>query len=162
MAKDPQDARQALIERLRILPKAAAAAVAGLDRAQLDTPCGNGWTWTPRQQIHHLADSHSNAFIRTKLILTEQHPTLKPYDQDAWALLPDTLNLAPAASLAILRGVHRRWVTIFESLRAEQWQRSGLHPESGIVSLDDILASYAAHGEAHVGAILALRSNNSW
>ena len=144
--------RAADIAPIAALPEALAAAVAGLSDAQLDRPADDD-PWTVRQVVHHVADSHMNAFIRMKLMLTEQHPTLKPYDQDAWALLADTRSTPVDATLVLLRGLHARWVTLLESLREEDWGRSAHHPESGTVTIDGMLRTYAQHGKDHVAQI---------
>lgn len=149
------------IARIRALPQLARAAVAGLDDAQLDTPYREGG-WTPRQVIHHLADSHMNAYVRTRLILTEERPRLKPYDQEAWARLPDAHRLPVDGSLAILEGLHVRWCRLLEELPEPAWARTGEHPEFGTISLDDILDTYARHGENHVGQIAGLRKRMGW
>lgn len=147
--------RRQRIDRIAALPEALAAAVAGLSEAQLDARSPED-IWNVRQVVHHLADSHMNAFIRTKLIVTEERPTLKPYDQDAWALLLDTQAMPCAASLDILRGLHLRWVKLFESLGEWDWSRVGLHPESGEVTIDSILRGYAQHGEDHLDQIVRI------
>ena len=97
-----------------------------------------------------------------KLILTEDHPTLKPYDQDAWAQLPDTTGMPIESSLAILRGLHQRWCRLLETVSDEGWQRTALHPERGEVLLEHQLTTYASHGENHVGQIRGLRSSKGW
>jgi hypothetical protein len=148
--------REAMMTKIRELPVKIEAIVKDFDDRQLDTPCGED-EWTVRQVVHHLADSHMNSFIRLKLILTEEKPTLKPYDQEAWATLPDTTNLPLEISFSILRGLHRRWITLFESLSEEDWQRSGFHPEIGDVTVDDLLAIYARHGEEHIEQITRVR-----
>jgi hypothetical protein len=145
-------ARHERIARIAALPESLAAAVSGLSEAQLDARSPED-IWNVRQVAHHLADSHMNAFIRTKLIVTEDRPTLKPYDQDAWALLPDTEAMPIEASLGILRGLHARWVKLFESLADGDWGRTGLHPENGEVTVDSILRGYADHGEEHLEQI---------
>lgn len=152
--------RRDLIGKIASLPDELEAAVAGLDDAQLDTPYRDGG-WTIRQVVHHLADSHSNALIRMKLVLTEDHPTLKPYDQDRWALLADAaLPLAP--SLTLLRGLHERWHALLEKMPADAWSRAAHHPENGEMSLDDLLRVYAGHGRGHVGQIAGLRERKEW
>jgi uncharacterized damage-inducible protein DinB len=153
--------RVAGVERLRRLPDLLEAAVRGLSDPQLDTPYRVGG-WTVRQVVHHLADSHMNAFVRCKLILTEEHPTLKPYDQDRWALLVDAQRLPIASSLAIVRGLHERWCRLLDSLSDAHWVRAGQHPERGEVTLDSLLATYAGHGEKHVGQITGLRRERGW
>jgi hypothetical protein len=153
--------RQAMLARLRQLPDAAEAAVRGLSEAQLDTPCGEG-EWTVRQVVHHLTDAHMNGFIRTKLILTEEQPTLKPYDQDEWVKLRDSAEHPVRASLSILAGLHERWSGLLETLPESSWSRSATHPESGPVTLDDLLVTYARHGETHVRQITGLRAAKGW
>src|SRR5688572_6189657 len=111
--------RSAAIAQLAALPAQARSAVDGLADAQLDAPYRPDG-WTVRQVVHHLADSHMNAFIRIKLALTEENPVIKPYDENAWATLPDS-QLPVHYSLDILEGVHERWVTTCSSLTEEQW-----------------------------------------
>src|SRR5262245_21879553 len=94
-----------------------------------------------------------NSFVRLRLILTEERPTLKPYDQDRWAELADSGTTALEESLSILEGLHRRWVRVFESLQETDWQRAGRHPEIGDITVDDLLEIYAAHGEGHIDQI---------
>ena len=153
--------RPAMITKLRELPAALRSAVEGLADWQLDTPYREGG-WTPRQVVHHVADSHLNAFVRTKLILTETHPPLKPYDQDAWAATAEADRHGIEASLRIVEGLHERWAALLESLPETAWQRTGHHPERGEISIGDLLETYAYHGERHAGQILALRRARSW
>jgi hypothetical protein len=153
--------RQALLARLRQLPDAAEAAVRGLSEAQLDTPCAEG-EWTARQVVHHLADAHMNGFIRMKLILTEEQPTLKPYDQDEWVKLRDSAEHPVRAALSILTGLHERWSALLETLPESSWRRSATHPETGTLTLDDLLVTYARHGETHVRQITRLRKAKGW
>ena len=149
------------ISKIQSLPPEAEAAVKGLTDQQLDTPYREGG-WTPRQVIHHLADSHMNAFIRMKLILTETNPTLKPYDQEEWAKLPDTAKLSVQASLSILKGLHERWTALLKSTTDSDWSRTALHPESGTVTLESLLNTYARHGANHVQQITSLRTAKGW
>jgi len=153
--------RQAMLARLRQLPDAAEAAVRGLNDTQLDTPCGEG-EWTVRQVVHHLADAHMNGFIRMKLILTEEQPTLKPYDQDEWVKLRDSAEHPVRAALSILTGLHERWSGLLEAVPESSWRRSATHPETGTVTLDDLLITYARHGETHVRQITGLRAAKGW
>lgn len=153
--------RAELIAKVRALPESAEAAIAGLTDEQLDTPYRDGG-WTPRQVIHHLADSHSNAMTRVKLILTEDHPTLRPYDQNKWAELPDNAACPLAASLEMLRGLHQRFAILLENIPADAWGRVGFHPENGEMSLDDLLRVYGNHGERHVDQIKSLRASHGW
>ena len=144
--------RAALIAAIAALPDQLEALVAQLSPEVLTTPFLKG-EWSVAQNIHHLADSHANSFIRCKLILTEDHPTLKPYDQDAWAALPDASDAEVADSLLLLRGLHNRWTRFWQTLPADAWSRSGLHPHNGIMSLEHLLQVYAAHGRAHLDQI---------
>src|SRR5215213_4831247 len=144
--------RRELIEKIRELPARLRERVSGLTDAQLTTHFQAG-EWTVAQNVHHLADSHMNSFIRIRLILTEERPTLKPYDQDRWATLADSGTTALEESLSLLDGLHARWVRLFESLDEPAWQRSGLHPENGEVTLEDILRIYAMHGQGHIDQI---------
>jgi hypothetical protein len=144
--------RLARIARIAALPEELTTLVASLSDAQLDARAPDD-PWTVRQVAHHIADSHANAFIRSKLILTEDRPTLKPYDQDTWVTLPDTRAMPVMASLALLRGLHARWVRIFESLDEADWGRAALHPELGEVTLDTILETYARHCDDHLAQI---------
>jgi hypothetical protein len=144
--------RREMIEEIRALPARLRERVSGLTDAQLTTHFLAG-EWTVAQNVHHLADSHMNSFIRIRLILTEDHPTLKPYDQDLWAELADSGTVALEESLGILEGLHARWVRMFESLDEAAWLRSGLHPETGEVTVEDMLRIYAAHGQGHIDQI---------
>ncbi|MBX3011627.1 MAG: putative metal-dependent hydrolase [Caldilineaceae bacterium] len=143
---------QPLIDKIRHLPSQIEALVGGLSETQRTTPFLAG-EWTVAQNVHHLADSHMNSYLRCKLILTEDHPTLKPYDQDAWAQLPDAQVGDLTPSLLLLKQLHNRWVTFWETLPATAWQRTGFHPENGTVTLEEQLRLYAAHGEAHIDQI---------
>lgn len=154
------DARVTLIEQLAALPAAFAAAVTPLTGAQLDTPYRAGG-WTVRQVVHHLPDSHLNGYARCKLALTESEPTIKPYDQAAWAALPDSAGpIAP--SLLLLDSLHRRWVDVLRNLGDEQWQRRFIHPENGPMSLEHVLQLYAWHGRHHLAQITGLIERSGW
>ena len=152
--------RSACIASIKALPQNIRAAVQGLTDAQLDTPYREGG-WTVRQVVHHLADSHINAYTRIRLLLTEVHPTVKPYDQEAWAVLPDSrLPLAP--SLAMLDGTHERWGVTLENAREQDFTRTLNHPDNGTMSFDDVLQSYAKHGKNHCEQITDLRARMGW
>lgn len=152
---------RSLIDEIRRLPDALSAAILNLDDTQLDTPYRlDGWT--VRQVVHHVADSHINAYIRMKLILTEDNPTLKPYDQDLWAFLPDGRYLPPEASLLILNGVHFRWTVLLDNLTDDALERTAHHPESGEVTLGSMITAYAHHGLNHVKQITDLRHKMGW
>lgn len=144
--------RALLIDKIRRLPQQIAGLVDGLTDAQLTGHFLDG-EWSVAQNVHHLADSHMNSYIRCKLIATEDHPPLKPYDQDLWAEMADASGPDLAVSLALLTALHSRWVVFWENLPADAWARTGFHPANGDVSLDDILKSYAAHGESHIDQI---------
>jgi hypothetical protein len=153
--------RTEMVEKIKKLPELLHAAVNGLDDSQLDTPYRNG-EWTVRQVVHHLADSHMNAFARMKLLVTEDNPTIKPYDQDKWAALPDARFLQLESSLSIIDGLHHRMVHLLSTLSDAQWLRKGRHPESGEISMDSLLKTYSKHGENHVKQITDLRQNMGW
>jgi len=144
--------RAALIAAIRRLPDELAALVAPLSSEELTTAYIPG-EWTVAQNVHHLLDSHMNSYVRCKLILTEDRPTLRPYDQDAWAALADAGAPDLADSLAALRGLHARWARFWESLPAAAWARAGFHPENGDVSLATLLVAYAGHGAGHLDQI---------
>ncbi len=137
------------IEEIEALPGRLRTLITGATDAQLGRAYKPGG-WNARQVVHHLADSHMNSFIRCRLIVTEDNPTLKPYDQDAWAVLQDSHSGPLEASLAILEGLHRRWGLFFRSLQDEAWQRQGFHPENGPMTLEQILDGYARHGRNHL------------
>ncbi len=144
--------RAARIDKIRRLPEQLAALTSGLSDEDLNTPYLAG-EWTVSQNVHHVADSHMNAYIRFKLICTEDDPPLKPYQQDMWAELPDGHHLPLEYSLSILRGLHARWCVLLEQVSDEQWSRGGFHPDNGVMTLDDILDNYARHGEGHLDQI---------
>ena len=143
------DDRKALIEKIQRLPEQVAALVAGLSDEQMTTHFIEG-EWTVAQNVHHLCDSHMNSYIRCKLMLTEDNPPLKPYDQDVWAALADASGADVVASLGLLAGLHTRWTTFWQNLPEDAWSRTGVHPESGLVTLADQLRLYAEHGEGHL------------
>ena len=153
--------RNQMIAKIRELPATVEAAVKGLNNEQLDTPYREGG-WTVRQVVHHLADSHMNAFVRAKLMLTEEKPTLKPYDQEKWARLKDTIGTPIQSSLSILRGVLDRWTVLFETLSESSWTRQAFHPEIGDIAVEDLLTTYARHGENHLGQITKLKAEKGW
>ena len=152
--------RAAHIETLRLLPERLRAAVAGLNEAQLDTPYRDEG-WSVRQVVHHLADSHANAFIRVKLALTEDWPTIKPYDEAAWARLPDS-RLPIDGSLVFIDSLHARWVALLQSMSEEDFQRGYNHPEMGPQNLAAALALYEWHSRHHVAHINNLRQRMAW
>jgi len=155
-----KDERTAKIARIAACPPALRAAVADLSDEQLDTPYRDGG-WTVRQVVHHLADSHANAFLRFRWVVAEDHPTIKPYDQDVWAQFPDS-RMPIAPSLKIVEGLHARWTNFLSSLPPEAWSRTAEHPERGQLTLDDLLDTYSEHGANHVKQITELRARKSW
>ncbi len=145
------------IARIRALPQQVAALLDGLSADQLTARPLPG-EWSIAQNVHHLADSHLNSYIRLKLILAEEQPTLKPYDQEVWAEMPDATPADVSASLELLRGLHTRWTGLFEVLTADQWTRTGLHPEVGVITPEDLVRTYAEHGAAHLDQIQRTRA----
>ncbi|MEY3990918.1 MAG: hypothetical protein RI985_1999 [Chloroflexota bacterium] len=144
--------RDQLILALRTYPQRLELALAAIPVDALTaTPLAGEWSIA--QNVHHLADSHLNAFVRCKLIATEHEPPLKPYDQDAWAAHPDASNADISTSLAILRGLHVRWADFFANLNDADYARVGHHPEAGIMSLDRLLKGYVQHGDDHLDQI---------
>ena len=150
-----------LIE-MKSLPNGVALATKDLNKAQLDTPYREGG-WSVLQVVHHLADSHMNAYIRFKLALTEEVPPIKPYDQDAWVNTADVLSVPLNYSITLLHALHERWAVLLESLTEEQWKRTLFHPvRNAEVSLWDMFAIYAWHGKHHVAHITTLRTQKGW
>jgi uncharacterized damage-inducible protein DinB len=144
------------IARLAAQPAALAAAVSGWTDEQFAHPYRPGG-WTVRQLVHHVADSHMNMFIRLKLALSEEAPTIKPYDQDAWATHGDVAAAAPSVSLTLLEALHHRIDALLRSLAAEQFSRTLIHPENGAMTVDQLVALYAWHGDHHVAHVRNMR-----
>ena len=153
--------RQQAIEIIAGTPAKLRSAVEGLSPVQLDTPYRDGG-WTVRQVVHHVPDSHINAYIRLRLALTEEQPTIKPYDENQWAQLHDAKTGPIEMSLALLDAVHDRWVRLLRSLGPVDWKREFRHPEMGVVSLEKNLALYAWHGKHHVAHVTELRKRLGW
>ncbi|MDE0463612.1 MAG: DinB family protein [Caldilineaceae bacterium] len=144
--------RTEAIEKIRRLPQQLEELISGLSPQQLTAkPLPN--EWTVAQNVHHIADSHINSYVRCKLMATEDNPTLKPYDEGAWALLSDGSSPDLSDSLALLKALHARWARFWENLPEDAWQRTGQHPESGPVTLARQLELYVQHGEAHLDQI---------
>jgi hypothetical protein len=152
--------RPGLIRDIEETPALLRSAVSGLSDVQLDTPYrADGWT--VRQVVHHLPDSHVNSYVRLKLALTEDVPTIMLYDEATWAELPD--SAAPVAvSLSLLEHLHARWVIIWKSLGETDWERTLVHPELGVMRVDELLAFYAWHGKHHIAHITRLRDREGW
>jgi uncharacterized damage-inducible protein DinB len=154
--------RTSCIDRIAAAPAALRAAVAGLTDAQLDTPY-RPQGWTVRQVVHHVPDSHMNAYTRFRLALTEPMPTIKPYEEARWAELPDARSAPVAISLALLDALHIRWVLLLREMGRDDWSRKLVHPEHGReMSLDELLALYSWHGEHHVAHVTRLRERMGW
>jgi hypothetical protein len=150
------------IAAIRDAPALLRSAVKGLTDAQLNTPYRPGG-WTVRQVVHHVPESHMNSYIRFKLGITEDRPTIKPYDEDAWAKLPDIGRAPVEASLALLDALHQRWVALLETMAPEQFARTVFHPEhKKELSLDWLLQLYAWHGKHHTAHVTGLRARERW
>ena len=143
------------------LPHNLTAAVKGLDAQQLDTPY-RPEGWTVRQVVHHVPDSHLNAYVRFKLALTEDHPTIRPYDEAKWAQLPDSAITPIDVSLQLLAGLQSRWVDLVRSMQPSDFARTLLHPQRGSLTLDQMLAMYAWHSAHHTAHITSLRQRMGW
>ncbi|HYI07758.1 MAG TPA: putative metal-dependent hydrolase [Thermoanaerobaculia bacterium] len=156
------DERRAMIDTIAAAPARMREAVAGLSEEQLDTPYRDGG-WTVRQVVHHVPDSHLNAYCRLKLALTESEPTIRPYDESLWAELADSRNTPTEVSLTLLESLHARWVGLLRSMTNEDFRRTFRHPEhQGTPTLDWLLAMYAWHSRHHVAHITSLRERRSW
>ena len=150
-----------MIEEIASTPANLRSAVQGLSESQLQTPY-RPEGWTVRQVVHHVPDSHMNSYVRFKLALTEDDPTIKTYAEDRWAELPDSKSTPIEVSLTMLDSLHDRWVRLLRSFTPEQWQRTFRHPDLGPMSLEKALALYAWHGRHHVAHITELRKRMSW
>jgi uncharacterized damage-inducible protein DinB len=153
--------RQAYIKQIDDAPAKLREAVRGLTEKQLETPY-RPEGWTVRQVVHHLPDSHMNAYIRFKLAITEQQPTVKPYEQQMWADLVDAKTAPIEPSLTLLESLHKRWVLFLKSLNPSDFAKTYNHPESGVSNLDRLLQLYAWHGRHHVAHITSLRERMGW
>jgi uncharacterized damage-inducible protein DinB len=155
------EAKQVFLEEIAQTPKKLRAAIQGLSEAQLDTEYRPGG-WSVRQVVHHVPDSHLNSYVRFKLALTEDDPTIKPYAEDRWAELADSKATPIEVSLTLLDSLHDRWVRLLRSLTEEEWKRTFRHPDLGRMTLEKTLALYAWHGKHHVAHITELRKRMSW
>lgn len=156
---EPQ--KRQCIDEIAEAPENLRAAVKGLSNAQLDTPY-RPEGWTVQQVVHHMPDSHLNAYTRFKLALTEDDPTIKTYAEDRWAELPDSKATPIEVSLTLLDSLHDRWVRLLRSLNKDEWKRTFRHPELGPMTLEKTLALYAWHGRHHVAHVTELRKRMSW
>jgi DinB family protein len=152
---------QKLIDNIEQAPAQLRAAVQGLSDSQLDTPYRPDG-WTVRQVVHHVPDSHANAYIRFKLAITEEEPTIRPYFEDRWAELPEAKSAPIELSLALLEALHQRWVIVLRNLKADDFKRTFRHPDLGVVSLEKNTALYSWHGQHHVAHIMELRKRMNW
>lgn len=155
------DERRAAIDAIADAPNALRAAVANLSDEQLDTPYRPGG-WTVRQLVHHVADSHMNAYGRFRLAFTEDNPTIKPYDEAKWAELEDARTMPIDVSLDLLDRMHVRLVTLLRSVPSDDFQRTLTHPDNGPMTVDALLGVYSWHGRHHVAHVTALRSRMHW
>jgi len=147
---------------IKFLPLHLENAILNLDESQINTPYRPDG-WTVKQLVHHVADSHMNAYIRFKLGLTEDNPTIKSYDEGAWANLPDTHNLPINISLTLLHALHARWMEVIKGIKGDEWNRTVFHPEQKKeITLWHLLGMYAWHGKHHVAHITALRERMKW
>ena len=154
-------ARAELLSVFEQTPATIRGLVERLSDAELETPYRPGG-WTIRQVVHHVPDSHLNAYVRFKLALTEDSPTIKPYDEARWAELADTHETPVKTSLAMLDALHDRWVRLLKSMKADDFQRKLNHPEAGPMTLDAVLGLYAWHGRHHVAHITSTRERLGW
>lgn len=153
--------RTQLIQHIADAPAKLRAAVKGLTDKQLDTPYREGG-WTMRQVVHHIPDSHMNAYIRCKLAVTEDNPPAKTYEEAAWAALADARTMPVTPSITLLRVLHERWVLWLRSLDEAACARTVMHPQWGKMTVDDLLQLYAWHGRHHAAHVTALRKRMGW
>ncbi len=153
--------RAQFIRDIEEMPARLRDAIRGLNEQQLNTPYRPGG-WTVRQVVHHVPESHMNSYIRFKLALTENNPTIKPYDEGAWAKTPDVATTPLELSLALLENLHKRWVILLRALTPADLARTVVHPELGQLTVDRLLALYAWHSKHHVAHITSLRKRNGW
>jgi hypothetical protein len=142
-------------------PARLRAAVKGLSDKQLDTPYRQGG-WTVRQVVHHVPDSHLNSYVRFKLALTEDEPTIRPYMEHLWAELPEAKTAPVELSLVLLESLHKRWMLMLRAITPADWKRTYQHPGMGVMSLEKTLASYSWHGRHHVAHVTSLREKMGW
>lgn len=153
--------REKFLKDIEETPSQLRTAIKGLSEQQLNTPYRDGG-WTVRQVIHHVPDSHLNSYIRFKLALTEDTPTIKTYQEDRWAQLADSRITPIETSLSMLDLLHQRWILLLRSFKPEDWKRTFRHPEMGLLTLDKTVALYAWHGKHHVAHITELRKAKGW
>lgn len=150
-----------MLDQIAKLPELLLSTVTRLSEEQLDTPIRVG-AWTVRQVVHHLADSHMNSFVRLKMMLTEDNPELKPYNEKLWAEMADARSGEIDLSIAIVKGIHNRSMIFLNNLTEEEWKTTGFHPEHGKVTFTEYLDIYANHGESHLASVQNLIKENNW
>jgi uncharacterized damage-inducible protein DinB len=153
--------RRELIDQIEETPARLREAVTGLNAEQLDTPYRPGG-WTVRQLVHHVPDSHMNAYVRFRLALTEDEPAIKTYEEARWAELPDSRSVPVDVSLTLLEALHRRWVALLRALPEADYQKTLKHPDWGTINLDELLGLYSWHGRHHVAHVVSLRERMGW
>jgi uncharacterized damage-inducible protein DinB len=153
--------QQRALQQLAAQPEALRRAVDGLTDDKLDTPYRPGG-WTVRQVVHHVADSHLNMYIRVKLALTEDNPTIKPYDQDAWVKLADVREVPVDVSIGMFEALQRRVIAVLDAATVEERRRGLIHPENGRMTIEQLMSLYAWHGDHHVAHIMRLRERSGW
>lgn len=153
--------RELFIQEIAAAPQELRKAVAGLDNGQLNTPYREGG-WTVWQVVHHLPDSHLNAYVRLKLALTETEPLVKTYEEELWAELPDVKTVPIEVSLALLESLHTRWIACLRGLAVDGFEKRFRHPALGLMSINEQLSLYAWHGKHHVAHITSLRQRMGW
>lgn len=157
-----QEQKEKWLADLQFLPNELELAIQNLDEHQLNTPYREGG-WRVKQLVHHIADSHINAYVRFKLGLTEDNPQIKPYEEGEWAKLDDIDVVPVNVSTTLLFALHQRWVATIKNLSDEQWQRTVYHPGSNkVITLWHLLGMYSWHGRHHVRHITALREREGW
>jgi DinB family protein len=156
-----EDQKARFLDEIEQTPARMRAATHGLSDKQLDTPYRDGG-WTVRQVVHHVPDSHMNSYMRFKLALTENEPTIRSYMEDLWAELPEAKTAPIELSLALLEDLHKRWMLMLRAISPADWKRTFRHPEIGLMTLEKNLAAYAWHGRHHVAHIAALREKMGW
>ncbi|MGC2193557.1 MAG: bacillithiol transferase BstA [Terriglobales bacterium] len=156
-----EDQKLKFLDDVEQTPTRLRAAVQGLSEQQLDTPYRDGG-WTVRQLVHHVPDSHVNSYVRFKLALTEEEPTIRPYMEDRWAELPEAKTAPVELSLGLLESLHKRWNLTMRAIKPNEWKRTFRHPEMGSMNLEKALALYAWHGRHHVAHVTALREKMGW
>ena len=160
-AQPSPSTRGSHLETIASLPSRIRQAVAGLNDSQLNSPYREGG-WTVKQVVHHVADSHLNAYIRFKWAMTEENPTIKPYDETAWAALKDSELTPVDVSLSLLESLHLRWTVLLRSMKAEDFKKKFVHPDSGQHEVDWLLSLYSWHGNHHLAHITSLKERMGW